>query len=410
MEWYECTKTLTKIILKYKNNKKEFKKKFDAAYIRYCHSLNRKPQKLGNNYDMPNMIDPLSVFGLLSIQGPKNRKILFNEILKEFGSQPIKDIGDWDIPHITLYSLFYNFEHESWRRQIPILWDFFEIANEYSPKKDSGNYQEKRFAELFDNIVEADANNIAKTTIILFMINPQKYFSLDSCDISYLLYKKGVNLNTILSKPKFHSNFHYEKNKFRGEHYCIIIKKLLSHNIDFLQNAKCSNRFDYKKFKNGYDNNFYGKKDKNRKIQLSDNPRKPKKNKDETIIIHEPFKRDQELIRSIMDDLGSYCYFCSTHSFESKNYIGEKYVEAHHIIPFRYQSQFKNSLDNPANIVLLCPNCHKNIHFGMDRKTLLLQILDDKRINRLIHALGPTNNFGEKIDRPYILSLYNCKL
>ena len=43
---------------------------------------------------------------------------------------------------------------------------------------------------------------------------------------------------------------------------------------------------------------------------------------------------------------------------------GEIYMEAHHIIPLQQQSIFKNKLDTRANIVALCPVCHKRIHYG----------------------------------------------
>lgn len=43
---------------------------------------------------------------------------------------------------------------------------------------------------------------------------------------------------------------------------------------------------------------------------------------------------------------------------------GQNYVEAHHIIPLAQQSKFPNMLDTKANIVPLCPNCHRKIHKG----------------------------------------------
>ena len=41
---------------------------------------------------------------------------------------------------------------------------------------------------------------------------------------------------------------------------------------------------------------------------------------------------------------------------------GELYVEAHHLIPVCKQPFFINKLDTAANIVPLCPNCHRKIH------------------------------------------------
>lgn len=53
-------------------------------------------------------------------------------------------------------------------------------------------------------------------------------------------------------------------------------------------------------------------------------------------------------------------------SFIAKN--GKPYMEAHHLIPLNAQDDFDNSLDVDANIVCLCSNCHKKLHFGVDIK------------------------------------------
>lgn len=40
------------------------------------------------------------------------------------------------------------------------------------------------------------------------------------------------------------------------------------------------------------------------------------------------------------------------------------YVEAHHLIPFGSQGRYAFSLDVTANIIALCPNCHRRLHHG----------------------------------------------
>lgn len=74
-----------------------------------------------------------------------------------------------------------------------------------------------------------------------------------------------------------------------------------------------------------------------------------------------------------------------------QSFLAEKnnkqYMEGHHIIPIRLQPQFKNSLDIYANIICLCPNCHRQIHYGLqnDRKQMMEQIYN-KRDNRLANS------------------------
>ncbi len=63
-----------------------------------------------------------------------------------------------------------------------------------------------------------------------------------------------------------------------------------------------------------------------------------------------------------------------------ETFIAEKtakpYMESHHAIPMRQQPHFDNSLDIYANLVCLCPICHRRIHYGLkeDRVSLIRQI------------------------------------
>ena len=45
-------------------------------------------------------------------------------------------------------------------------------------------------------------------------------------------------------------------------------------------------------------------------------------------------------------------------------YKGVQFMEGHHLIPMAYQHFFPNSLDVVSNIISLCPNCHRKIHYG----------------------------------------------
>ncbi|MDY5100611.1 MAG: HNH endonuclease [Oscillospiraceae bacterium] len=47
------------------------------------------------------------------------------------------------------------------------------------------------------------------------------------------------------------------------------------------------------------------------------------------------------------------------------------YMEPHHLIPMANQDDFEFSLDTEANIVCLCPNCHKRIHYGQGVEEML---------------------------------------
>ncbi|WP_051591857.1 HNH endonuclease signature motif containing protein [Mesoplasma syrphidae] len=60
------------------------------------------------------------------------------------------------------------------------------------------------------------------------------------------------------------------------------------------------------------------------------------------------------------------CEFC----LKTETFIKEKdqmYFEVHHFIPcnIKIQNQYKNNLDNFANLLSLCPECHRKIHFSI---------------------------------------------
>lgn len=63
-------------------------------------------------------------------------------------------------------------------------------------------------------------------------------------------------------------------------------------------------------------------------------------------------------------------------SFIAKN--GKTYMEAHHLIPMSAQDDFNNSLDVDANIVSLCPICHRKLHYGKDIKLELKKLFDSR--------------------------------
>lgn len=67
-----------------------------------------------------------------------------------------------------------------------------------------------------------------------------------------------------------------------------------------------------------------------------------------------------------------------------KTFIAEKskapYVEAHHFVPMKFQSDFEFPLDCVDNVISLCPNCHRGIHLGVvEYKRFLIDTIYDSR-------------------------------
>ncbi len=77
------------------------------------------------------------------------------------------------------------------------------------------------------------------------------------------------------------------------------------------------------------------------------------------------------------------------------------FVEGHHLIPMAKQDLYKNTIDFSANIISLCPNCHRKIHYGKSHeKKELIDTLFKKRE-------GKYKEFGISITLNELYSYYN---
>ena len=106
--------------------------------------------------------------------------------------------------------------------------------------------------------------------------------------------------------------------------------------------------------------------------------------------------RDPQAAAYVKQQAEYKCEFNKDHKTFISDISGKQYVEAHHLIPIKYQDQFEYSLDIPENIVALCPNCHRAIHHGTKdcKKEIITalfskrkKILEDNGINIDLEAL-----------------------
>ncbi|MCR4618407.1 MAG: HNH endonuclease [Lachnospiraceae bacterium] len=98
--------------------------------------------------------------------------------------------------------------------------------------------------------------------------------------------------------------------------------------------------------------------------------------------------RRNGIIKKQSIELASFlCEIDSAHKTFISASTNEQYMEGHHAIPFKEQAHFKVSLDVYANIVCLCPICHRMLHYGIknDKETVLNKLYSD-RAERLAHS------------------------
>ena len=79
-------------------------------------------------------------------------------------------------------------------------------------------------------------------------------------------------------------------------------------------------------------------------------------NSEKVTINHKSYKRNNKIIALIKILRNSECQICGQFILKGD---GSRYIEAAHIVP-----KHKQGKENPENIILLCPNHHKEFDFG----------------------------------------------
>jgi 5-methylcytosine-specific restriction protein A len=81
-----------------------------------------------------------------------------------------------------------------------------------------------------------------------------------------------------------------------------------------------------------------------------------------------------------IETAGYQCEINREHYTFTARSTGHPYMEGHHVLPMKYQDKFDRSLDVYANIVCLCPVCHRLLHYGVDteKENVLTKIYYDR--------------------------------
>ena len=164
-----------------------------------------------------------------------------------------------------------------------------------------------------------------------------------------------------------------------------IIKEYLYHQPDFVALDKRGHQMysaglnNYFRFANGEGFSEKKKELQNMDIEI------PALEK--TILEITKWKRSSIIKKQSIETADYKCEISSDH----KTFIAESnhhpYMEGHHAIPYREQEHFDKSLDVYANIVCLCPICHRLLHYGVkDETTKMLNQIYLSRYERLAHS------------------------
>ncbi|MDP5276172.1 MrcB family domain-containing protein [Chengkuizengella axinellae] len=78
------------------------------------------------------------------------------------------------------------------------------------------------------------------------------------------------------------------------------------------------------------------------------------------------------------------CAYDENHTTFISKKTGKPFMESHHLVLMNLQSEFENDLDRIANLLSLCPTCHRAIHHGVDKlKEEMLKKLFYERRDKL---------------------------
>lgn len=184
---------------------------------------------------------------------------------------------------------------------------------------------------------------------------------------------------------KYISKYLIQKEKLQQTVYEIqdikeleIIKKYLYTDPDFIALDKRGHQMysagfnSYYKFASGQ-----GFADIHRQIEVMDTEI-PVAEKQKSSI--ETWKRSTIIKIQSIESAGYQCEVNPAHNTFTAKSTGHPYMEGHHALPMKYQNKFSKSLDVYANIVCLCPICHRLLHYGIEseKKNVINKIYYDR--------------------------------
>lgn len=104
----------------------------------------------------------------------------------------------------------------------------------------------------------------------------------------------------------------------------------------------------------------------------------------------EQYERDTHEEKYTKERAGYMCEVNEAH----KTFVmddGNRYMEAHHLIPLHHQDKFAEvSIDVSENMICVCPNCHKMLHHQKisERTRILSDIFDKRKLGKLLASRG----------------------
>lgn len=195
-------------------------------------------------------------------------------------------------------------------------------------------------------------------------------------------YMTGINsINALLEKYDFPI-----KNIFFVESIVELdtVKAFLENNDEFQQKDSVGHHMYSVAFKHFYrfvceDNSFFNNNISKMDIVIA----KPKTATTNTT----KWRRNQIVISQAIEGANHTCEYNNRHETFISKTTGLSYMEGHHLIPMKHQDKFTCGIDVYANVVCLCPVCHRLLHHGRDQERIYVaERLFEQRSSRLANS------------------------
>lgn len=210
--------------------------------------------------------------------------------------------------------------------------------------------------------------------------------------VRYLRDIRGAKESTVthyLGALNTISKYLIEKNKIRSSIYEIeeigeleIVRSYLYSQPDFVEKDERGNRMysaglnNYIRFADGEEFKNIGRQVEQLDIVV------PVSNQATATVTS--WKRNGIIKKQSIEIANYTCEVNSGHETFISESTHKRYMEGHHAIPMKKQGVFSVSLDVYANIVCLCPICHRLLHYGLQvDKEIILNRLYVERAERL---------------------------
>jgi|GEM_PF-618156 len=104
----------------------------------------------------------------------------------------------------------------------------------------------------------------------------------------------------------------------------------------------------------------------NSKLFIENDVKSPEKRPEPVTVNNiKRYRRNLLEVRKAKDFASYICEYDNKHVTFVNNFDNNPYIEAHHLIPMATQGLFEYNIDFADNIICLCPNCHRRIHYGV---------------------------------------------